>query len=52
MDEDDNVAKYRMHAEDCREHAARAVKPVDKDAWLALAECWIKLAQAGERKPN
>ena len=46
MDEDDNVAKYRMHAEDCLEHAAKAVKPVDKEAWLALAECWIKLAQA------
>ena len=47
-----DIAKYRMHAEDCLEHAAKAVKPIDKVAWLALAEGWIKLAQARERKPN
>ena len=47
-----DIAKYRMHAEACLEHAAKAVKPVDKEAWLALAEGWIKLAQARERKPN
>jgi hypothetical protein len=45
-----DIAKYRMHAEDCLEHAAKAVKPVDKEAWLALAECWIKLAQAAEQR--
>jgi hypothetical protein len=45
-----DITKYRMHAEDCLEHAAKAVKPVDKEAWLALADCWIKLAQAAEQR--
>jgi hypothetical protein len=45
-----DIAKYRMHAEACLEHAAKAVKPVDKEAWLALADCWIKLAQAAEQR--
>ncbi|XIA66816.1 hypothetical protein ACFIOY_13480 [Bradyrhizobium sp. TZ2] len=47
---DDDVAKYRRHAEECREQAAKAVNPLDKQAWLELAEGWIKLAQAEEQK--
>jgi hypothetical protein len=29
---------YRKQAEDCRQMAAKAISPLDKEAWLKLAE--------------
>jgi hypothetical protein len=38
--------RFRKQAEECREKAAKAVSPLDKEAWLRVAEDWIKLAQS------
>jgi hypothetical protein len=37
--------RYRKNAEECRDHAARARTSEDRDAWLATAEEWQKLAE-------
>jgi hypothetical protein len=43
-----DAAKYRKQAEECRQQAAKAVSPVDKEAWLRVAEEWLKLATSAE----
>jgi hypothetical protein len=43
-----DVNRYRKQAEEARQHAAEAVSPVDKEAWLKVAEEWLKLAQSSE----
>ncbi len=42
----ENVARFRKQANGCHQRAALAVNPVDKGAWLLLADDWIKMAQA------
>ena len=42
---DDNAAKFRMKAEECRA-GSKAVNPLDKEAWLRVAEEWLKLASS------
>ena len=37
--------RFRKEAEECREQAAKAISPLDKEEWLCLAAEWIKLAQ-------
>ena len=37
--------RYRKNAEECLDRAAQARKSQDKDAWLATAEEWQKLAE-------
>ena len=44
MPEDD----YRKKAEECRAMAARAVSTIDKEAWLKLAEDWLRMAESRE----
>jgi hypothetical protein len=44
----DEAARFRKQAEECREQAAKAISPVDKEAWLQLAEDWLKLALSAE----
>lgn len=41
--------QFRLEAEACRRLAEQAFSPVDKEAWLALAEDWMKLAEDAER---
>ncbi|MDA9415124.1 MULTISPECIES: hypothetical protein [unclassified Bradyrhizobium] len=36
--------RFREEAEQCRVLAAQAVSPIDREAWLRLAEDWEKLA--------
>ena len=36
--------RYRKQAEDCRQMAAKAISPLDKEAWLKLAGDWLRLA--------
>ncbi|WP_187436980.1 hypothetical protein [Bradyrhizobium rifense] len=50
MSEQD-VARFRAQADECRRQVERAINPLDKEAWLRLASEWIKLAQkaAGDR---
>jgi hypothetical protein len=43
---DDYAAKFRRQAEECRAQAAKAVNPIDKEAWLRLAEEWLKMASS------
>jgi hypothetical protein len=44
----DDANRFRKQAEGCRQHAARAVGPVEKEQWHRLSEEWLKLAQATE----
>jgi hypothetical protein len=39
--------RYRKQAEDCRQMAAKAISPLDKEAWLKLAGDWLRLADDG-----
>jgi hypothetical protein len=43
---DDDAARFRKQAEECREQAAKAISPLDKEAWLRTAGEWLKLGQA------
>lgn len=40
----DEVARYLRLAEQCRGLAAKDRDPVDEEAWLKLAEEWLKFA--------
>jgi hypothetical protein len=44
----EDAARFRKQAEEAREHAARAHSPLDKEAWLRVAEEWLKLAESAE----
>jgi hypothetical protein len=37
--------RFRSKAMECRQLAETAINPLDKEAWLQLAEDWIKLAE-------
>jgi hypothetical protein len=39
---------YRKQADECRQQAEKAISPLDKEAWLRVAEEWLKLAQSNE----
>lgn len=45
---EDDTAKFRKQAAECRELAAKAQSSLDKEAWLRLAEDWLKLAVSKE----
>jgi hypothetical protein len=44
----DASAKYRKQAEEARQQVAKAISPLDKEAWLRLAEEWLKLASTSD----
>ena len=44
--------RYRKNAEECRDHASRAQNSEDRDAWLATAEEWQKIAEELEAAPQ
>jgi hypothetical protein len=37
--------KFRREAEECRQNTEQATNPIDREAWLRLAEDWMKLAR-------
>jgi hypothetical protein len=43
---DDYTARFSKKAEECRAQAAKAVNPIDKEAWLQLSEEWLKMASS------
>jgi len=43
---------FRKNADECRQFAAKAIKPAIKAGWLTLAENWLKLAQIAEAPPT
>ena len=47
---DADSARYRKQAQECREQAAKALSPLDKEAWLRVAEEWLKLALSAESR--
>jgi hypothetical protein len=40
----DDAAQFRKQAEEATEQATKAISPLDKEAWLRVAEEWLKLA--------
>jgi hypothetical protein len=42
--------RLRRQAEECRTQAAKAISPLDKEAWLRVAGDWIKLAQSSDAR--
>jgi hypothetical protein len=49
---DDDSAKYRKQADECREQAGKAYSPLDKEAWLRVAGEWLKLAVSSDARRN
>jgi hypothetical protein len=49
MSEQD-AARFRKQADEAREHAQKAINPLDKEAWLRVAEEWLKLALSSEKR--
>ena len=47
---ENDVERFRYEARECRQLAERATNSIDKQAWLRLAEDWIKLAEEAERR--
>ena len=47
----DDADRFRKRAEEARENAARACSPLDAEAWLRVAEEWLKL-EAYAEKPD
>jgi hypothetical protein len=48
----DDALRLRKQAEQATEQATKSVSRLDKDAWLRVAEEWLKLAQSvEERRP-
>jgi len=45
----DDADRFRKRAEEARENAARACSPLDAEAWLRVAEEWLKLAASAEK---
>ena len=42
--------RFLALAEECLEEAERARSPVDKEAWLKLAEEWMQLARLAKER--
>jgi hypothetical protein len=49
MSEQD-IAKFRAQADECRQQAERALNPLDKERWLRLAGDWMKMVQEVEKR--
>lgn len=44
-----NAARYRAYFEDARKRAEQVSDPVEKQAWLQMAEKWFKLLALAEQ---
>jgi hypothetical protein len=42
---DEDIARFRQKAEECRQQAEKSLSSFDKESWLRLADDWIKMAQ-------
>lgn len=43
-----DAAIFRKQAEECREHALKAISSIEKQRWLLLSEKWLRLAQGAD----
>jgi hypothetical protein len=46
----DEADRFRKQAEEAREQPAKAISLLDKEAWLRIAEEWLKLALSVESR--
>jgi hypothetical protein len=46
----DDADRFRKQAEEATEQAAKAISPLDKAAWLRIAEEWLKLASSADNR--
>jgi hypothetical protein len=44
--------RYRQNAAECLDRAAQAQKSEDMDAWLLIAEDWLRLAVEFDAEPK
>ena len=44
-----DAERFRLEAKECRRLAENARTEVDKEAWLRLADDWIKLAESAQQ---
>jgi hypothetical protein len=44
-----SAEEHRDRAHEAREQAERSVRPSDKEAWLRIAEEWMKLVQTRDQ---
>jgi hypothetical protein len=44
--------ELRTNADECREQAARAINPLDRERWLKIAQDWLQMAQEEEAGPK
>jgi hypothetical protein len=47
---DDDPGRFHAHAEYCSLQAEQAVDPIDKKAWLKVADDWLQMAEAAQRR--
>jgi hypothetical protein len=47
---EDDARRFRKQAEECRQQAAKAISPLDKETSLRVAEEWTRLAQSTEER--
>jgi len=47
---EENIARYRSLADECRLKAENAINPIDKEAWSRLAWDWTKMAHTAEAR--
>jgi hypothetical protein len=47
---DQDIARFRAHAEECRIQADRSIEVANKDAWLRMAAEWNRLAEDAEKR--
>jgi hypothetical protein len=45
-----DAARFRTQAEEATAEAAKALSPLHKEAWLRVAEEWLKLAFSDESR--
>ena len=44
-----DAERYRRLAEECRQQAAKAISPLDREAWLKLAADWLSMLHYAEQ---
>lgn len=45
-----DLNRFLKEVEDCHRQAALAINPLDKRAWLLLAEDWMELIRAAKER--
>jgi hypothetical protein len=46
----EQIDKYRRHAEEARQQADKCIGAVDKENWLKIESAWLQLAEEANKK--